>query len=64
MEASVSRGIAPLSRGRIAARWQSDLAAGREEAAPRLLGIWAPWRLRAYGYTLAAIYASLLVLLY
>ena len=60
----MSRRLAPLSRGRIAARGQSDLAAGREQAAPRLLGIWAPWRLQAYGYTLAAIYAALFVLFY
>lgn len=60
----MSRSLAPLSRGRIAARGQSDLAAGRQQAAPRLLGIWAPWRLQAYGFTLAAIYAALLVLFY
>jgi arabinofuranan 3-O-arabinosyltransferase len=64
MEPSVSRSLAPLSRGRTAARGQSDLAAVREQATPRLLGIWAPWRLQAYGYTLAAIYAALFVLFY
>jgi arabinofuranan 3-O-arabinosyltransferase len=60
----VSRSLAPVSRGRAAARGQSDCAAGREEASPRRLGILAPWRLQAYGYTLAAIYAALFVLSY
>ncbi len=31
---------------------------------PRLLGIFAAWRLQAYGYALAALYAVLLVTLY
>ena len=64
MEPPVSRSLAPLSQERIAARGQSELAAGREQTAPRLLGIWASWRLQAYGYTLAAIYAALFVLFY
>jgi arabinofuranan 3-O-arabinosyltransferase len=31
---------------------------------PHLLGIFAPWRLHAYGYTLAALYAFCLLLFY
>lgn len=36
-------------------------AAGRDRQSPRMLGIFVPWRLRAYGYTLAALYAGLLL---
>src|SRR5262245_2056440 len=32
--------------------------------APRLLGIFASWRLQAYGYTLAAFYAACLLYMY
>ena len=31
---------------------------------PRVLGIFASWSLQAYGYTLAALYAALLLGLY
>jgi arabinofuranan 3-O-arabinosyltransferase len=39
----------------------SGIATGRD---PRLLGVFAAWRLRAYGCALAVIYAALLLLLY
>ena len=31
---------------------------GYAQQAPRLLGVFVPWRLQAYGYTLAAAYAE------
>ena len=64
MEPSVRRSLAPIPRGVTAAPERSDCAAGGAEAPPHLLGILAPWRLQAYGYTLAAIYAALFVLSY
>jgi hypothetical protein len=36
----------------------------REGCAPRLIGIFAAWRLQAYGYLLALIYAALLLSMY
>jgi hypothetical protein len=48
----------------------SDVASGlgagaqAEARAPRLMGIFAAWRLQAYGYLLAALYAALLLSLY
>jgi arabinofuranan 3-O-arabinosyltransferase len=38
--------------------------AGFERRAVRMLGIFAPWRLQAYGYTLAAVYAFMLIGMY
>ena len=38
--------------------------AGSNTQPPRIFGIFAGWRLQAYGYTLAAIYAALFVLSY
>ena len=38
--------------------------AGFGRRAVRLLGIFAPWRLQAYGYTLAGIYAFVLIRMY
>src|SRR5579863_9649978 len=38
--------------------------ASREARAPRLLGLFAAWRLQAYGYLLALIYAALLLSMY
>jgi arabinofuranan 3-O-arabinosyltransferase len=38
--------------------------AAREGRAPRLMGIFAAWRLQAYGYLLAALYAVLLLGVY
>jgi hypothetical protein len=35
-----------------------------DQVFPRALGIFAAWRLQAYGYTLAVLYAALLVALY
>src|SRR6266446_1704873 len=35
-----------------------------DQRCPRLLGIFAAWRLQAYGYTLAAFYAAFLLYLY
>jgi Glycosyltransferase family 87 len=35
-----------------------------ERRAVRMLGIFAPWRLQAYGYTLAAVYALVLIGMY
>ncbi|MBV8738256.1 MAG: DUF2029 domain-containing protein [Alphaproteobacteria bacterium] len=37
---------------------------GFERRSMRLLGIFAPWRLQAYGYTLAAVYALVLIGMY
>ena len=51
-------------------KWSIGPAQLRSERAvadrgfPRLLGIFAAWRLQAYGYALAASYAVLLVSLY
>jgi uncharacterized membrane protein YraQ (UPF0718 family) len=54
----MTRSIAPIAAG--------DVRAGREPRpeAPRLLGIFASWRLLAYGYTLAAFYVACLVYVY
>lgn len=40
------------------------IGAGSHERPPRLLGIFAAWRLQAYGYTLAAFYAAILICLH
>lgn len=40
------------------------MAADPEEQSPRLLGAFATWRLLAYGYTLAVVYATLFIYLY
>lgn len=40
-----------------------DARIGSRRGSPRLLGVFATWRLLAYGYTLAALYAGLLVYL-
>jgi len=37
---------------------------GRDSGALRTLGIFKPWRLQAYGYTLAALYAAIFLYLY
>ena len=38
--------------------------AERSKGCPRPLGIFAPWRLQAYGYTLAALYAAIFSYMY
>src|SRR5713226_4983427 len=35
-----------------------------DQRCPRLLGIFAAWRLQAYGYTLAAVYAGFFIYVY
>ena len=50
----------PIASGPV----NTGAAAGFEHRAVRLLGIFAPWRLEAYGYTLAAVYALVLIGMY
>ncbi len=38
--------------------------AGSDQRCPRLLGVFAAWRLQAYGYTLAAVYAGFFIYIY
>ena len=46
------------------ARWRLAGNANRNRTFPRRLGIFATWRLQAYGYTIAAGYAAILFYLY
>src|SRR5260370_20519342 len=43
---------------------RAGIGASRDGQFVRLLGIFAAWRLQAYGYTLAAFYAGIFLYLY
>src|SRR5260370_39104248 len=46
------------------ARGDAVTSPKRDRASPRLLGIFAPWRLQAYGYALGVAYAAVFFIWY